>query len=109
MKAVDIDMKVVEGMASIGGTNVEIAEYLGVSEAVIRKRCKAELLKARANLRLRLRKAQINKALAGNPTMLIWLGKQMLGQADKQEIAVGDLSTKTDEELAAIAAGRIAR
>ena len=33
-----------------------------------------------------LRKAQIDSACAGNPTMLIWLGKQMLNQTDSQEI-----------------------
>jgi hypothetical protein len=33
-----------------------------------------------------LRRAQWKAALAGNPTMLIWLGKQKLGQRDKQEV-----------------------
>lgn len=31
------------------------------------------------NGRVSLRRAQLKRALAGNPTMLIWLGKQMLG------------------------------
>ena len=44
------------------------------------------LTKGRANLKKRLRKAQLDAALSGNSTMLIWLGKQMLGQVDKQEI-----------------------
>jgi len=30
----------------------------------------------------RLRKAQLDLALNGDKTMLIWLGKQMLGQAE---------------------------
>jgi AraC-like DNA-binding protein len=33
----------------------------------------------------KLRKAQFDCALGGNATMLIWLGKQHLGQVDKQE------------------------
>ena len=33
-----------------------------------------------------LRRAQWKAAQDGNPTMLVWLGKQMLGQRDKQEI-----------------------
>ena len=32
-----------------------------------------------------LRRMQFEKAQTGNTTMLIWLGKQMLGQKDKIE------------------------
>lgn len=85
MRAIPIDLTVVEGMASVGATNCEIADFLGVSEALIRKKCEVTLTKARANVRIRLRQAQIKTALGGNPTMLIWLGKQML---DQKEIAV---------------------
>ena len=33
-----------------------------------------------------LRRAQYQKALDGNPTMLIWLGKQILGQRERVDI-----------------------
>jgi hypothetical protein len=90
-----IDRKVVEGMASVGATNCEIADFLGVSEALVRKRCQDELTKARASLRTRLRQAQIKAALAGNPAMLIWLGKQMLEQRDKQDVThAGAVNTR---------------
>ena len=36
--------------------------------------------------RASLRRSQWKAAQDGNPTMLVWLGKQMLGQRDKQEI-----------------------
>lgn len=84
-RRVKLDPKVVEGMASVGATTCEIADFLGVSEAVIRKRCGPVLTKARASLKTRLRQAQLKAALAGNPAMLIWLGKQMLGQVEKIE------------------------
>ena len=32
----------------------------------------------------KLRKAQFDCALGGNAAMLVWLGKQYLGQIDKQ-------------------------
>ena len=35
--------------------------------------------------RMSLRRLQFEKAQTGNTTMLIWLGKQMLGQKDKIE------------------------
>ena len=36
--------------------------------------------------RLAVRRKQFQVAESGNTTMLIWLGKQWLGQSDKQEI-----------------------
>ncbi len=33
-----------------------------------------------------LRRAQWKAAQDGNPTMLVWLGKQMLGQRDKKDL-----------------------
>lgn len=60
----------------------EIAYALGVSRDTIQKH--ADLLdEGKARGRVKLRRAQMNKALEGNPTMLIWLGKQMLGQTDQ--------------------------
>lgn len=37
--------------------------------------------------RMSLRRAQMRSALAGNNVMLIWLGKQYLGQTEKMEVA----------------------
>jgi hypothetical protein len=33
-----------------------------------------------------LRRKQLEKAMGGDSTMLIWLGKNMLGQSDKSEV-----------------------
>ena len=81
----NLDLKVVEGMAFAGATNCEIADFCGVVEGTIRKRCGPLLVKSRAALKTRLRRAQITAALGGNPALLIWLGKQMLGQVEKHE------------------------
>jgi hypothetical protein len=40
--------------------------------------------------RVALRSKQFELALAGNPTMLIWLGKQVLGQRDKIDQEIGN-------------------
>lgn len=37
-----------------------------------------------------LRAAQYKAAMEGNTTMLIWLGKQRLGQSDKNELTGKD-------------------
>lgn len=41
--------------------------------------------KKRASMKTALFKKQYDIAMAGNVTMLIWLGKNYLGQTDKQE------------------------
>lgn len=47
-----------------------------------------------------LRRAQWKAALDGNPTMLIWMGKQVLGQKDRQESVVEHrFESMTDDEL----------
>lgn len=55
----------------------------------LRKNKDGELLgvlkKGRADGRSSLRRMQFQTAEKGNPTMQIWLGKQLLGQRDKIE------------------------
>ena len=85
-KKYDIDTEEVQKLAGYGCTNIEIADFFGCSSDLIEKSYSEFLTKGRANLKKRLRKAQLDTALSGNSTMLIWLGKQMLGQVDKQEI-----------------------
>jgi len=85
-----IDQKQVEELARIGCTEPDMAAVLGVSVDTLqrRKRASAEfrgaIEKGRASLRNSLRRLQVKKALEGNVTMLIWLGKQLLGQSDRQ-------------------------
>lgn len=69
-------------LATMGCPDREIAEWFGVNEDTLRYNFKSFLTKARAHLKQRLRQAQLRTALEGNATMLIWLGKNMLGQSD---------------------------
>ena len=85
-KKYDIDTKEVEKLAGYGCTNKEISDFFGCSADLIEKSYSEFLRKGRAGLKKRLRKAQIDTALSGNATMLVWLGKQMLDQKDKQEV-----------------------
>ncbi len=53
-----------------------------------------------ANGKMSLRRKQFEQASSGNSTMLIWLGKQWLGQAEKSENITKDITHEvTDEEL----------
>ncbi|HTV49205.1 MAG TPA: hypothetical protein VMG59_12255 [Phycisphaerae bacterium] len=87
----NIDPIIVGKLAAMGCSNCEIADLLGCSEGTIRSKRFYEILaKNRAEIRKNLRKAQIDAALAGNTAMMIWLGKQMLGQTDKSETEIRD-------------------
>lgn len=87
-KKYDIDGKEVIKLASYGCTNKEIADFHGCSSDLIEKSYSEFLRKGRADLKTRLRKAQINLALSGNAVMLIFLGKQYLNQSDQVEAKV---------------------
>ena len=82
----NIDPKQVESMAALGCTQAEIAAVLGGSRQTIGGRFRHEYEKGREKLKTSLRMKQREVALAGNVTMLIWLGKQYLGQSDKTEV-----------------------
>ena len=74
--------KEVEKLASLGCKDTEIADWFGIDDNTLRYNFKVELLKGRESLKQSLRKAQIKLALSGNATMLIWLGKNILGQQE---------------------------
>jgi len=86
----------------------EIAAFFNVSDRTISD-CFSEIIaKGRQSGKSKLRDLQLKKAMDGNVVMLIWLGKQYLGQSDKQDIStqhrfpqIDDLS---DAELEAIIA-----
>ncbi len=97
-KKYDIDTEQVEKLASFGCTNIEIASVFGCDESLIRKSYSEFLIKGREKGKVRLRQMQWKAAEAGSHTMLVWLGKQVLGQTDKQEVEVTKPFDKIDLE-----------
>tara|TARA_R110000744_G_C19229225_1_gene547991 strand:- start:158 stop:457 length:300 start_codon:yes stop_codon:yes gene_type:complete len=81
-KKYTIDIKQVENLAKYGCTNIEIAQFFGCSADLIEKSYSEFTTKGRATQKLRLRQLQWKSAEGGNVTMQIWLGKQILGQAE---------------------------
>ena len=90
-KKYDIDTVEVEKLANYGCTNIEIADFFGCSPDLIEKSYSEYLTKGRSSGKIRLRQMQWKSAEEGNVTMQIWLGKQMLGQSDKQEVTTTEL------------------
>lgn len=86
------DLRQVEELARIGCIEEDMAAVLGVSVDTLQRRkrdseefCGA-IKRGQAATRNSLRRLQLKKALEGNVTMLIWLGKQLLGQSDRQAL-----------------------
>lgn len=95
--SINIDKEQFEKLCAIQATEEEIAGWFKCSEETIRRFCKKEYKeqfcevykRLSANGRISLRRTQFKIAEAGNATMAIWLGKQMLGQRDHQDVSLG--------------------
>ena len=85
-KKYDIDKEQVEKLAALGCTNSEIASFFGCEDSLISKSYSRNVTKGKERGKTRLRQMQWRSAEKGSVSMQIWLGKQVLGQADKQEI-----------------------
>ena len=69
-------------LAAIGCSTMEIARWFDVTEQTLRYNFSEIIAKGREDLKQSLRMSQIKLALQGNAVMLIWLGKNLLGQSD---------------------------
>lgn len=94
----DKELEQLINMIRIQCTRDEICDILGMSDTTLNRRIKEQGIEGVDNFealykkhqgegKASLRRAQWKAAQDGNPTMLVWLGKQMLGQKDKQELS----------------------
>tara|TARA_R110000737_G_scaffold343942_1_gene370482 strand:+ start:939 stop:1298 length:360 start_codon:yes stop_codon:yes gene_type:complete len=75
------ETEMVKRLSEMFCSQEEIAYAMGCSRSVLRNYTEL-LAEGKARGRVKLRRAQMDKALEGNPTMLIWMGKQLLSQSD---------------------------
>ena len=80
----DIDPELVYALAKIHCTQREIAAVCGCSITTIKDRYIDIVHRGEDEGKSSLRRLQWEQAEKGNVQMLIWLGKQILGQKDKQ-------------------------
>jgi hypothetical protein len=89
-----IDWLLVDKYLQADCKGVEVAAAIGVAPITLYRNCKREnkvnfeayLQEKKAHGNTMLRVKQFQLALAGDKTMLIWLGKQRLNQTDRQAI-----------------------
>jgi len=105
----DVDFEKVALLGRFRATHETMAEFFDVSVRTIERYMKDDTSefcrvykKAFAECKMSIAEAQVHSALEGNATLLIWLGKQHLGQIDRQEV-------KQDVEVTNITVTRIGK
>jgi len=89
---IKVDWNKVEQMCAIQCTGEEIAGVLGIDYDTLNSACKREnklsfsdYFKQKGSVgKMSLRRKQYTSMMEGNTTMMVWLGKNWLGQSDKE-------------------------
>lgn len=110
----EIDWSAVDKLLQIQCTGKEIASLLDVSYNTLERKCKKDHKRTfedysqekRASGLPSLRRRQWTKAMDGDSTMLIWLGKQYLEQTDKKQtdLTSSDGSMSPPDQIEIVAA-----
>jgi len=79
---IEIDEELLYKLATIHCTMKEMVDIMGVSQDTLKRNYADIIDKGKAEGKMRLRRKQIEVAMQGSAPMLIWLGKNMLGQSD---------------------------
>ena len=69
-------------LAKLHSTNQEMADFFGAKLQTFVDNFRDIITKGRLVTKQRLRKAQLDLAMNGDRTMLIWLGRNILSQSD---------------------------
>lgn len=103
----EINQKQFENLCGLHCTKKEICDFFETTDKTLEKWCKRTYKKGfseiysqkKSNGNLSLRRKQMEVAMKGNTSMLIFLGKNYLGQTDKVEQTVSMVSNETREEI----------
>jgi hypothetical protein len=101
-----LDWNIIAKLAFIQCTVDEICYVFDTNHVRLRKECQRTqgqrldifLEKNRTGGKVALRRAQFEKAMDGDTTMQVWLGKQLLGQSEKAHLQV-DVGGETFDSL----------
>lgn len=102
----------IEKLAQFGATQHEMAHFLSISTSLIEERLQRPELRAAydkgmATMKLSLRRHQFTLAEKGNATMLIWMGKQHLGQRDNLDAKLTGSGPNGELEVANISVSEL--
>lgn len=88
-------IETVEKLAAMQCTDEEIASLVEMTVDTLTNEVNVEAFmeakkRGKEKGKASLRRLQYEAAQKGNVSMLIWLGKQYLGQKDQQDVSIGD-------------------
>lgn len=86
----EIDLQKLKEFLAVNMPIKRIGHYFNCTPETLYNKYADLIIEANVNHEHRIREAQLQAAVSGNPTLLIWLGKQYLGQRDVQEVAIED-------------------
>jgi len=81
-------------LASLNATIEDMARILGCSRDTLERNHRTLIDRCKAEYRERILKAQLEAAEKGNPALLIWLGKQHLGQIEDPNRAATEIAVQ---------------
>lgn len=102
-----IDKEELRDLMKFYPTTKEVCDWFDVKHELtivrfIKKHfhCNFDELRDKSFIRTKvaIKRAQLKKALAGDNTMLIWVGKQYLGQTDKMD-QKNEISSKNESQV----------
>lgn len=91
--AKEFDWKLLDSILQFGARLIDCSEMLELSDDTIQRNIRVEhdltfseyRERKMSRMRMKILQKQFDVAMQGNVALLIWLGKQHLGQVDKQE------------------------
>lgn len=96
-QTIKVTRKQIQYFGERGAPWREIERFYGVGRTTLQRYYLQDYEKGFASTNIALRNKQTELALNGNPTMLIWVGKNRLGQADTGEVMEAEtVSGSTD-------------
>lgn len=92
-----VDPELLERLAACGCTVNEMASVMQCDKRTLERRFATAISDGRNRGRSSLRHKQFQLAMRGDKTMLVWLGKQHLGQSDKLLLSRTQMSDVVNE------------
>lgn len=88
----EMNLEELEKLVAMGCTDEEIGAFFDITPRTIQEKRKEEPYKSifetsRYKMHISLRRKQLQVALDGNASMLVWLGKTLLGQKDAMKLS----------------------
>lgn len=92
----DIDVEKLKELLAVNMPVRRIAHYFNCTPETLYNKFRDLIVNSNVEYEYKLRLAQLKAANDGNPTMLIWLGKQVLGQTDEQKVTLEQKPSVSD-------------